>query len=142
MKLISIEDVRVRQRGRLVILATIPFIYMMVIPIAFLDVMVQFYQWVCFSAYGLALVERKRFVNLSGRGRAVLSGVGRVHCLYCAYANGVLNYARAVAGETEKYWCPIKQHLKQGEKDLEHRKNFVEDGDAEALAKRLEGTKY
>jgi len=32
----------------------------------------------------------------------------KLNCVYCGYANGVITYAKSIAGETERYWCPVK----------------------------------
>lgn len=53
-------------------------------------------------------------------------------CTYCGYANGLLEYARAIAGETEKYWCGVK-HKNNGGGDTfvdpSYHKDFLEYGD-------------
>lgn len=121
---------------------SMPFIYGMIVPISFLDLSVQIYQAVCFRLYGIELVNRKQYVVCSPRGRAALTWLDRFNCWYCAYANGVFNFARAVAGETEKYWCPIRHLAKPDFKEPAHHKDFVQDGDEEALQRTISSYTY
>ena len=46
------------------------------------------------------MLDRHRF--------SYLKGFQKLNFIYCGYANGVLSYARVIAGETERYWCPVK----------------------------------
>jgi hypothetical protein len=39
---------------------------------------------------------------------AYLNVFERLHCAYCAYANGVIAYTFEIAARTEQYFCPIK----------------------------------
>ncbi|MDE3114055.1 MAG: hypothetical protein KGL26_00510, partial [Pseudomonadota bacterium] len=87
---------------------TAPVIYAMVAPIALLDLWVTVYQHICFRAYGIARVRRGDYVVVDRQHLAYLNGIEVFNCLYCGYANGVIAYAREIAGRTELYWCPIK----------------------------------
>ncbi len=134
----SIARTHSRHRGRLRFYVSVPVIYGMVVPLAFLDVTTQVYQAVCFRLYGMTPVVRKKYVRVGHRGKDTLRTLDRVHCAYCAYANGVIGYTRAVIAETEKYWCPIRH---QGLKDFvapPHHREFVPDGDVHALREVLE----
>jgi hypothetical protein len=53
--------------------------------------------------------------------------------MYCGYANGLLHYASAIAGETEKYFCGIKHQSDPNFIEPPHHKNFVKYGDEEAF---------
>lgn len=58
--------------------------------------------------------------------------------MYCGYANGFINYAKEVIGQTEKYWCGI-QHQSTPEFIVpEHHKtmSFSEYGNEEDFKKK------
>ena len=57
----------------------------------------------------------------------------KLNCMYCGYANGLLNYARVISGETERYWCGIKHKSGDGFNEPEHHKDFLEYGDEEGF---------
>ena len=116
---------------------TAPVIYAMVVPIALLDLCVSVYQHVCFRAYGLERVRRGDYVVIDRQHLAYLNGIEIFNCLYCGYANGVVAYAREIAGRTELYWCPIK-HARRAAGPHEHTLEFLEYGDAEGYRARLE----
>lgn len=133
---------RTNVRGRLRMGLSMPFIYGMIIPISFLDICIQLYQAVCFRLYGIELIDRRLYVRCTPRGKALLNWVDRFHCWYCSYANGVFNFSRAVAAETEKYWCPIRHASKPGAQEPAHHKGFVPDGDEKALQQVISSYTY
>lgn len=120
---------------------TAPVIYAMVAPIAFLDLWVTVYQHICFRAYGIARVRRGDYVVIDRQHLAYLNGLEIFNCLYCGYANGVLAYAREIAGRTELYWCPIK-HARGAKGPHEHYLEFLEYGDAEGYRARLSALQH
>lgn len=63
--------------------------------------------------------------------------IDQIHCLYCAYANGVLGFARTVAAETERYWCPIRHTMTKGFQSPPHHQGFVEEGKEKDLRDRI-----
>ena len=67
-------------------LLSMPFIYMMIVPVVILDIFVTIYHLVAFSLYHIP----------------------KIHCLYCTYVNGIFAYAVEVGARTERYWCPVK----------------------------------
>ena len=134
----SITSLHARERGRPRLWISAPVIYGMVLPIAFLDVATRAYQTICFNAYGIPKVDRRKYVRLMPRGKGMLPRMDRVNCLYCAYANGVLAFVTAVAGETEKYWCPIRHRVRKDFVPPAHHRGFVEDGDEAALKEVLQ----
>lgn len=89
-----------------------PFIYAMVVPLAFLDLAVTLYQQICFRLYDIRRVERNRYVVMDRHQLAYLNGIEKLNCVYCGYGNGVIAYAREVVARTEQYWCPIKHARK------------------------------
>jgi hypothetical protein len=134
MKSISVE--RTRQRGHLRLLLTSPVIYAMIIPLVFIDLCATLYQTICFPAYGIPRVPRKKYVQLVKRGHG-LWWFDQFNCTYCSYANGVAAYVRAVLIETEKYWCPIKYKMRVGYQPPHPQGTFAPDGDTDALEKVL-----
>ena len=56
-------------------------------------------------------------------------------CTYCAYANGFLLYASAIAGETEKYWCGIKHQRARIKELKDEEKNYLKYGDKKSFKK-------
>lgn len=89
-------------------IASAPFIYPMIAPIAFLDITVSLYQAICFRLWRLPQVRRSEYVILDRHRLEYLDVFQKLNCIYCGYANGVMAYARVVAAETERYWCPVK----------------------------------
>jgi len=89
-------------------IASAPFIYPMIIPVAFLDLTVSLYQAICFRLWKLPQVNRSKYLIIDRHRLEYLDIFQKLNCIYCGYANGVMAYARMVAGETERYWCPVK----------------------------------
>lgn len=117
---------------------SIPFIYGMVIPLAFLDVTVTIYQHICFRLYNIARVDRSRYVVIDRHQLAYLNGIEKFNCMYCGYGNGVIAYTREIVARTEQYWCPIK-HARKVHGTHRRYNKFVAYGDAEGYkAQRLE----
>ncbi|MGB8598777.1 MAG: hypothetical protein WCD07_02185 [Burkholderiales bacterium] len=93
-------------------LLTGPIIYFMVIPMLLLDVTVTAYQAFSFPIYRIAKVQRKDYIIFDRHQLGYLNFYERLHCEYCAYANGLLAYASEVVARTEQYFCPIKHARK------------------------------
>jgi len=89
-------------------LLSAPIIYGMIIPILVLDLTVSLYQSICFRLWKIPQVHRSKHVVIDRHRLGYLKPWQKFNCLYCGYANGVLAYARMIAGETERYWCPVK----------------------------------
>ncbi|HEY8536791.1 MAG TPA: hypothetical protein VIL25_10080 [Vicinamibacterales bacterium] len=89
-------------------LLTAPIIYSVFIPLVLLDLWMTLYQWTCFPIYGIAKVRRGDYIALDRHRLTYLSGIEKINCTYCSYANGVIAYIREIAARTEQYWCPIK----------------------------------
>ena len=85
-----------------------PIIYAMIIPIVTLDLAVSLYQMICFRLWKLPQVSRQKYVIIDRHRLEYLNWFERLNCVYCGYANGVMAYARQIAAETERYWCPVK----------------------------------
>ena len=91
---------------------TAPVIYSMIVPLAFLDLALTVFQAVCFPLYRAPAVKRSDYILLDRFHLSYLNSLEKLNCAYCAYAAGVLAYAREVAARTEQYWCPIKHARK------------------------------
>ena len=119
---------------------SVPFIYLVAVPLGMLDLSISLYQLVCFPLYRIARVRRRDFF-VYDRGRlAYLNVLEKLNCQYCAYATGLLAYAREVVGRTEQYWCPIKhaRHADGAPPGHAHVCRFVAFGDADAYRQQLE----
>jgi hypothetical protein len=116
---------------------TAPIIYAMIIPLVLIDLLVSFYQYSCFPIYGINCVKRSRYIVFDRHHLSYLNFFERMHCLYCAYGNGVVAYIREILARTEQYFCPIKHaHKVLGTHDRYY--HFIEYGDAENYHQRLE----
>lgn len=116
--------------ARIATVLTAPLIYSLVIPLALLDLWVTLYQHICFRVYGIDLVRRADHVVIDRQHLAYLNLIEKLNCVYCGYGNGVIAYARAIAGRTEAYWCPIK-HASRTPDPHGSFAGFMEFGDAE-----------
>lgn len=109
-----------------------PFIYGMIVPFVFLDVCLELYHRVGFFCYDLPYVERGRYIKIDRHKLSYLGYSEKMNCMYCGYANGLINYARVIAGETEKYWCGIKHQTDSSFVEPEHHAEFIEYGNEAA----------
>ena len=113
-----------------------PFIYSMIIPLAFLDLTVTLYQEVCFRLYQIPRVRRSRYIVLDRHYLSYLNGIEKFNCIYCGYGNGVIAYAREIIARTEQYWCPIK-HARTIPGVHKRYNRFLEYGDGENMKEHL-----
>jgi len=119
--------------------ASAPVIYAMVVPFALFDLAVSVYQLICFPLYRIRRVRRGDYIVIDRQNLNYLNILERLHCTYCAYANGVIAYACEIAARTEQYWCPIKHARKVLGTHTRYRQ-FADFGDATdypALVARL-----
>ena len=114
-----------------------PIIYAMVIPIAFFDLTVSFYQQTCFHVYKIPIVKRKNYFAIDRHHLGYLNLLEKLNCVYCGYGNGVTAYAKEIIARTEQFWCPIK-HANQVKDPHSRYYNFFEYGDAEGYKKDLD----
>ena len=117
-------------------LLTAPVIYGLIVPLALLDLALTVFQQVCFRAWGIARVRRGAFFVFDRRRLGYLNVIEKLNCDYCAYANGLLAYAREIAGRTEQYWCPVRHAARVNAPHRQYR-HFVPYGDAEAYRREL-----
>ncbi len=116
---------------------TAPFIWFILIPALFLDLSVTVFQAVCFRAYSIPRVKRRRYIVIDRQALAYLNLIEKLNCMYCGYVNGLIAYVREIAGRTEQYWCPIKHARRIASMHSRYGK-FLEYGDAEGYRRRLE----
>lgn len=109
-----------------------PVIYSVIIPIVILDIWIEIYHRICFAAYRIPYVRRAEYIRIDRYKLQYLTWFEKMNCVYCGYANGLLNYARVIAGETEKYWCGIRHRTGDGFHEPEHHKGFMDYGDEES----------
>ena len=107
-----------------------PMVYLVIVPLVILDLMLFVYQLVCAPVYGIEKLRRSDYVILDRHKLAYLNPIEKLNCVYCGYANGLLSYARAIAGRAEGHWCPIKHALKT-RGALKEYYSYADYGDAE-----------
>lgn len=89
-------------------LISTPFIFAMFIPTSILDICVTLYQNICFRLWKIPLVSRREYLVIDRHKLSYLTWIEKFNCIYCGYTNGVYAYAKTVAGESERFWCPVK----------------------------------
>lgn len=117
--------------------ASAPFIYGMIVPIALFDIGITLYQHLCFRLYGIGRVRRADYIVFDRHRLGYLNAIEKLNCLYCGYANGLMAYAREIIGRTEQYWCPIK-HARKVRDAHKRYAAFVPYGEAEALHEKFD----
>jgi hypothetical protein len=116
---------------------TAPVIYSMIVPLLIADGCVTLYQAICFPVYRIAKVRRSDYIVYDYQHLAYLNFFEKFHCLYCAYADGLLAYIREIVARTEQYFCPIKHARKILHANARYR-HFLEYGAAEDYHAKLE----
>ena len=118
-------------------LFTAPVLYALAVPLGFLDLAVNLYQWICFPAWGVPRVRRGDYLVIDRHYLGYLNPVQKLNCIYCGYATGMIAFAREVAGRTEQYWCPVK-HAARTQGAHDRYRDFLEYGDAGDFEARAE----
>ena len=116
---------------------TAPLIYGLIMPLVLLDLALTVFQQICFRVYGIARVRRRDYLIIDRHRLSYLNGIEKMNCLYCGYANQLLEYGREIAGRTEQYWCPIK-HARRPLDEHSLAQRFFDYGDAEAYHNELD----
>jgi hypothetical protein len=117
-------------------IASMPFIYAIIVPAVLLDITVEVYHRICFPLYGLKCLKRSDYIRIDRHKLKYLNFVEKINCAYCGYCNGLFPYVAAIAAETEKYWCGIKHKKYNGFKEPAHHKTFVPYGDKKAMEEK------
>ncbi|MGV8151195.1 MAG: hypothetical protein ACP5NV_05700 [Candidatus Woesearchaeota archaeon] len=113
-----------------------PFIWMMIIPIAILDLFLEIYHHICFPLYGIKIVKRSEYIMIDRQKLKYLRWYDKIQCAYCGYANGIMAYGTRIAGDTEKYWCAIKHSPKKGFNEPAHHKEFLKYNDEKSFRRK------
>ena len=113
-----------------------PVVYMMVFPAMLLDAMLFVYTNVVSRVFKFDFPERKAYVVFDRQYLGYLNSMEKLNCMYCAYFNGLMAYAAAIAGRTEFYFCPIK-HAKKIAYKHEYYDAFLGYGDEDNYQDKL-----
>ncbi len=89
-----------------------PIILLAVVPIMVLDLYVEIFHRFAFPFYGIPYVKRKNHIRIDRHKLSYLNPLQKLYCVYCGYANGILQYWVRIFGETEKHWCAIHHYRK------------------------------
>jgi len=120
----------------LIQLLSAPVVYMMIVPAVVLDLMLFVYRNVVSRVFKIEFGKRSEFVVFDRQYLGYLNMIEKLNCLYCAYFNGVMQYASAIAARTEFYFCPIK-HAKKIAYKHEFYDAFLPYGDGDEYQKKL-----
>lgn len=116
---------------------SMPFIWLMIVPVVILDAFLELYHRVCFPLYGMSYVKRSQYIRVTDRAKLpYLRWYEKINCAYCGYVNGLLHYASVIAGKTESYWCAIAHLEERGYVPTEFEKQFAKYGDEASLRRR------
>jgi len=113
-----------------------PIIYSLILPLLLLDIMVTGYQHICFRLYDIPLIKRHDYFVIDRQHLAYLNILEKLNCVFCGYANGLIEYTREIAARTEQYWCPIK-HARRSPDPHQRLEHFSDYGDAEVYHQHL-----
>lgn len=119
-------------------LLSAPVVYSVFFPFLLLDIGTTLFQQICFRIYGIPLVQRGDYLIQDRQHLAYLNIIEKLNCLYCGYANGIIEYVREVAARTEQYWCPVK-HTRRSPDPHRLSQDFLDYGDVESYRTRLDG---
>lgn len=112
---------------------TSPVIYSLIVPFLVIDIWVEIYHRVCFTAYRIPYVSRSKYIRIDRHKLAYLNPFEKLNCMYCGYINGLVHYVSVIAGETEKYWCGIRHKADPEFIEPAHHRDFLPYGDEEAF---------
>lgn len=119
---------------------TAPVVWFCLFPAVFMDMVLSFYQAVCFPIYGIPKVNRKNYIVIDRHYLSYLNSLEKMNCVYCGYFNGLIGYVQEIAARTEQYWCPIKHARKTRFVHSRYAK-FLSYGDGENYRKNIEETR-
>ena len=114
-----------------------PIVYSLIVPVVIFDVLVWFYQLICFPVYKIPKVNRSDYIVLDRHKLQYLNIIERFNCMYCGYVNGFIAYAQEVGARSEQYWCPIK-HAQRLENSHPRYHEFLPYGNADAYVDELD----
>ena len=114
-----------------------PLVYGMLIPAILFDIILFIYQQVIFRIFKFKFIKRSDYILFDRQYLGYLNSIEKLNCLYCSYFNGLMQYAAAIAGRTELYFCPIK-HAKKVAYKHEYYDAFFRYGEEDEYQKKLE----
>ncbi len=114
-----------------------PLVYGMIIPAILFDIILFIYQQVVFRIFKFKFIKRSDYILFDRQYLGYLNSIEKLNCLYCSYFNGLMQYAAAIAGRTELYFCPIK-HAKKVAYQHDFYDAFFSYGDEDKYQKKLE----
>ncbi len=114
-----------------------PLVYGMIIPAILFDIILFVYQQVIFRIFKFKFIKRGDYILFDRQYLGYLNSIEKLNCLYCTYFNGLMQYAAAIAGRTELYFCPIK-HAKKVAYQHDFYDKFFSYGDEDEYQKKLE----
>ena len=114
-----------------------PLVYGMIIPAILFDIILFVYQQVIFRIFKFKFIKRSDYILFDRQYLGYLNSIEKLNCLYCSYFNGLMQYASAIAGRTELYFCPIK-HAKKVAYKHDYYDKFFSYGEEDEYQKKLE----
>jgi len=116
---------------------------MMLVPLVFLDILLEIYHQITFRLLRIPRVPRWDYIRVDRHKLSYLTPAQKVFCAYCGYANGLLPYAAKIAAESERYWCAIMHDTSDNDSFVvpEHHKDFLPYGDKEAYLNEIKKAK-
>lgn len=122
-ELVIEDDKKFTRRSFFFELISVISILSMIFPLVVMDIFLQIYQYIYFTIHEIPKVPRSKYIIMDRWKLPKLTLVQKFSCGYCEYANGVISWAKDVAGQTEIYSCAIKHwHPAYGQE--EHQKRF------------------
>lgn len=106
-----------------------PLILGAVIPMALLDLWIELFHRISFPVYNIPYVRRSKYIKVDRYKLSYLNPAQKINCVYCGYANGLVQYWGEIIAETENYWCGIKHTEKEGFIPPAHHKDYITYGD-------------
>jgi len=104
--------------------ASTPFIWGILIPIAFADITIEIYHQICFRLYRIPLIDRSKYIVIDRYKLSYLTLREKIACIFCGYANGWFRYVSMIGASTELYWCDIRHERKQAHGNMPQEEKF------------------
>ena len=119
----------------------LPFLGAMIVPLTLFDLCLEFFHHTVFPILGIPRVSRSTYIRFDRHRLPYLPWVLKAACSYCSYANGLVQYAGRIAGDTEGHFCPSKHQEAPGFHHPLHHEHFADYGDATKFRERFQGQK-
>lgn len=111
-----------RQRGLLLQLVAFIAIWSTLPAVILIHLSIWIYQHIYFTIFDIPKASIGEYIFFDRNRLRKLNIARKMGCMYCAYANGIAAWSKAVANRTEIYSCSIK-HSSPGP-GQEHQKDF------------------